>query len=301
MSQDWSQIFETSTAHDKAKILQEMLLQKFNEIFPEKTHRVSSDDQPWITHKLKSLDRQRKREYHKHRKSEKWHQLNKFFKINVKCAKTNFYKKVLGELMNKHTSKWYTSLKKMTAHDQQKNEKVIIPDISHLSDIDQAKKLAEHFTKIPNEYDQLKKEDINIPPIKNEDIPQFKEVQVWILLSQLRTNISTVKGDLPPRIFKEFAAHLAEPLTHVFNASLMQGEYPQIYKYETTTPVPKKYPVKSIDQMRNISGLLTCDKIFEKLLSEIIISDMRDKADTSQYGNEKQVSIQQYLIKMITE
>ena len=44
--------------------------------------------------------------------------------------------------------------------------------------------------------DQLKKEDINIPPIKNEDIPQFKEVQVWILLKQLRTNISTVKGDL---------------------------------------------------------------------------------------------------------
>ena len=125
MSQDWSQIFETSTAHDKAKILQEMLLQKFNEIFPEKTHRVSSDDQPWITHKLKSLDRQRKREYHKHRKSEKWHQLNKFFKINVKCAKTNFYKKVLGELMNKHTSKWYTSLKKITAHDQQKMKKLL--------------------------------------------------------------------------------------------------------------------------------------------------------------------------------
>ena len=79
----------------------------------------------------------------------------------------------------------------------------------------------------------------------------------------------------------------------------MQGEYPQIYKYEITTPVPKKYPVKSIDQMRNISGLHTCDKIFEKLLSEIIISDMRDKADISQYGNEKQVSIQHYLIKMI--
>ena len=54
-----------------------------------------------------------------------------------------------------------------------------------------------------------------------------------------------------------------------------------------------------MQQMRNISGLLTCDKIFEKLLSEIIITDMRENADISQFGNKKNVSIQHYLIKMI--
>ena len=175
--QDWSQVLETVSVHKKAKNLQQMLLQKFHEYFPEKTHRVSSDDQPWITHKLKSLDRQRKREYHKHRKSEKWHNLNKFFKISVKCEKNNFYKKMLGDLMNKHTSKWYTSLKKMTAHDQQRNEKVIIPDISHLSDIEQANKLAEHFSQIPNEYDQLKMEEIKIHPIEDKDIPHLNQLK----------------------------------------------------------------------------------------------------------------------------
>ena len=51
--------------------------------------------------------------------------------------------------------------------------------------------------------------------------------------------------------------------------------------------------------MRNISGLLTADKVFEKLLSEIMISDMAESADISQFGNEKQSSIQHYLIKMI--
>ena len=50
----------------------------------------------------------------------------------------------------------------MTAHDQPKNEKVIIPDIGHLSDIEQANKLADYFSEIPNEYEQLKKEDINM-------------------------------------------------------------------------------------------------------------------------------------------
>ena len=100
-------------------------------------------------------------------------------------------------------------------------------------------------------------------------------------------------------MFKEFAAHLAEPLSHIYNSSLIQGEYPQIYKFEMSTPVPKKYPVEKIEDMRNISGLLTADKLFEKLLVELIISDMKQSADVSQFGNQKYTSIQHYLVKMI--
>ena len=51
--------------------------------------------------------------------------------------------------------------------------------------------------------------------------------------------------------------------------------------------------------MRNISGLLTFDKVMEKLLSDMMISDMKATVDPSQYGNEKGTSIQHYLIKMI--
>ena len=68
---------------------------------------------------------------------------------------------------------------------------------------------------------------------------------------------------------------------------------------ETSTPVPKKYPVEILDQMRNISGLLNADKFFEKLISEFIIDDMKEKSDISQFGNQKENSIQHYLIKMI--
>jgi hypothetical protein len=37
----------------------------------------------------------------------------------------------------------------------------------------------------------------------------------------------------------------------------------------------------------------------EKLISELIISDMSLKIDPAQYGNQKGVSIQHYLINMI--
>ena len=245
------------------------------------------------------MDRRRKREYQKHRRSEKWLILNKDFKESVKCAKKDFYKNMMKDLMSKNTAHWYSSIKRMTSHDQQKYQNIIIPEINNLSDEEQAQKLSDHFSAIPNEYNQLKSEDIQIDPVNKEDIPQIKEVEVWMLLSQLKNNKSTVKGDISVRIFKEFAALIAEPLTHVYNSSLLQGLYPGIYKNEISTPIPKKYPVKNMEGMRNISGLLTADKVFEKLLSEMIISDMKMKADVAQFGNQKKTSIQHYLIKMI--
>ena len=51
--------------------------------------------------------------------------------------------------------------------------------------------------------------------------------------------------------------------------------------------------------MRNISGLLTFDKIMESLLAELIVSDMKPHMDPAQYGNQQGVSIQHYLIEMI--
>ena len=51
--------------------------------------------------------------------------------------------------------------------------------------------------------------------------------------------------------------------------------------------------------LRNISGLLSFDKIFEKLISQMIIADMEKHIDPSQFGNQKGLSIQHYLIQML--
>ena len=106
-NQKWSEILETNCASEKATKLQSMLLKSFQEFFPEKTLKVSSDDQPWISHKLKAMDRRRKREYYKNRKSDKWHILDKVFKTNVKTAKKEFYKKMMSDLTSKTTSKLF--------------------------------------------------------------------------------------------------------------------------------------------------------------------------------------------------
>ena len=82
--------------HETARVLQNLLLQKFNKYFPQKKHKIN---QPWISHKLKGLDQRREREYHKHRISEKWLILNQDFKESVRCAKKYFYKSMMKDLI----------------------------------------------------------------------------------------------------------------------------------------------------------------------------------------------------------
>ena len=106
---------------------------------------------------------------------------------------------------------------------------------------------------------------------------------MWQLLAQLKTNKATVPGDFSATLSKHFAAYIADPLADIINTSMTRGEYPQIYKFEVCTPVPKCYPPLTTSQVRNISGLLTFDKIAEKLISELIISDMSESIDPSQY------------------
>ena len=299
IEQTWVEVYSAQSAHEKARIFQQMLVSKVDGLFPEKTRKIQSDDQPWVTHKLKQLDRKRKRLYRKERRSQNWRQLDKMFKQEVKYAKTEFYKKSVAELKEKKPGQWYQCLKKITSHDQFKTEEPVVDEISHLSDQQQAEAIAESFTAIPNSYEALRSEDIDIPAFRPSEVPQFRVSQVWFALSRLSTNKATVHGDFPARFTKQFAAYLAEPLADIFNTGLRRGEYPDIYKYEICTPVPKSHPTQNITQLRNISGLFNFDKIYEKLISQLIISDMEAKLDKAQFGNQKGLSIQHYLIQMV--
>ena len=296
--QTWEEVGREESAHDKARIFQELLLSALDKYLPEKIRKINSDDQVWITHKLKILDRRRKRVFRKERRSGRWRMLNKMFKEEVKVAKSMFYKNTVADLKTKSPGQWYSSLKRITSSDQQK-EQVNIDEISHLTDQEQAEAIADKFAAIPNQYEALQSKDILVPPFSNEDIPQFPPSLVWQHLIQLKTNKATVSGDIPAKIIKLFAAYIADPLADIINTAVKRGEYPQIFKYEICTPVPKCYPPRSTSDMRSISGLLTFDKIMEKLISDLIISDMRHKFDPSQYGNQKGVSTQHYLIGMI--
>ena len=195
------------------------MVHKIDEIFPVKTRKINSDDQPWVSFKLKKLDRRRKRVFNKERKSEKWKNLDKIFRKEAKLEKSEFYKKTVADLRKENPSQWYSCLKRITSHDQQKREQPNVEEIRHLPEQVQAEMIADQFAKIQNEYEPLNKDDISVPPFEEKDIPQFLPAQVWFALTHINTNKATVPGDVPAKLIKHFVAYLAEPLTNIIYTS----------------------------------------------------------------------------------
>ena len=71
VDQTWESIIQAESSHEKAQIFQEVLMKSLDHFFPEMIRKISSDDQPWISHRLKVLDRKRKRIFHKEHRSSK--------------------------------------------------------------------------------------------------------------------------------------------------------------------------------------------------------------------------------------
>ena len=168
-----------------------------------------------------------------------------------------------------------------------------------MTDQEQAEAIADSFSSISNEYEPVKKEEIKIPAFSNSSIPQFKPAVIRKYLEKIKTNKSTAPGDIPARIIKDFALFLCVPMADIINSGLSVGHWPKTYKRETITPTPKQYPPESREMLRPIANLCNLNKIMEKIVSEMIISDMKESLDPGQYGNQKNTSIQHYLVRLL--
>ena len=299
-SQKWETIFGATTANEKAENLQNLMLEKINKFLPEKKLKICSEDQPWFSDKLRKIDRKQKREYSKHKKSNKWKRLNDIYLEKSEDEKERYYKNIVEDLKVSNPGQWYSKLKRMTSHNQAKSEEPIVESLMDLPNQTQAEEIANQFGKISNLYEPLKTEDICLDDIKNtKPYPCMEPYFVHQKIKSMKSNSATVYGDIPIKIIKLFGYELSFPLSDIYKRSCKYGEYPKIWKVEMITPAPKCYPPKDPTQLRKISGTLNFSKIYEKFLAEVMVMDMGPTSDPSQYGNEKGISTQHYLVNMI--
>ena len=52
VNESWENVYSCESCHEKASVFQPSLLEKFCLLFPEKTRKINSDDQPWMTGKF---------------------------------------------------------------------------------------------------------------------------------------------------------------------------------------------------------------------------------------------------------
>ena len=229
-NQNWSDILLEENVDKKAETLHQMVLNQLNQHCPEKIRKVSSDDEPWFTDKLKRLDRKCRRLFRSKRGSQKYKRLRKIFRKKVSEAKKFFKKKMIDDVMTAKDGQWYSKLKRISNYDQGKSEQLQVDEISHMNEQDQAEAIADRFSAISNEYDPVKKDEINIPEFTESSIPKINPFQVRTHLQKIKTNKSTAPGDIPAKVIKEFAMFLCVPLANIINCGMSAGHWPKYYK-----------------------------------------------------------------------
>ena len=217
---------------------------KLDEVCPEKVIRIASDDQPWMTDKLKKLSRNKERIFWKERKSAKWKKLNKNFQQKLREAKEDFNKSMIEQMKTAKPGQWYSVWKRISKVDPGKSDHLVVPDICHLSDQEQAEAIATKLQTTSSMYKQIKKDDIELLDIPEGSVPKFSPAEVRVYMQKLNARKSTAKGDIPAKIIKECASYPCLPLANVINASIKRGEWSNISKSETITPIPKCNPLQ---------------------------------------------------------
>ena len=233
---DWAKAFESKSVDEQVDIFHQVLRTNLDIYFPEKTVKMSNLDKNWMTPELKQIHRSMQREYFKHRKSDKYKSLkSRYKKVKRKCIKNNLVNFV-SDLKKTSPGKWYYMAKKIGAVDSKISDDVVVESLRNLSDQEAVNAIGEHFAAVSNEY----------VPIDNKKLPaylpaqcppQIDEITVYHELMKIKKTKSTLPIDIPEKLRRECAVHLAAPLTIIFNNCLNTSVYPAIWKHEWVTPV----------------------------------------------------------------
>ena len=107
---------------------------------------------------------------------------------------------------------------------------------------------------------------------------------------------STVKGDIFPSLVNRVAPFIASPLADIYNTITRTAKWPNEWKIEYVTPIPKKTIPDSADDLRNIS----CTQLFSKVYESFVLEWLGRQITlrTNQYGGVKGSGTEHYLVQL---
>ena len=139
--------------------------------------------------------------------------------------------------------------KKIGAVDQMNAGELTVKCLKGLSDAESAEAVGQSFAAVSLEQSPLDRSKLPayLPSLLP---PQVTEWQVLRKLEKLKNTRSTMDIDIENKLRKEVAVELVTPLTNIINTCLKEQKWPQIYKHERVTSVPKVPQPETLKDLR---------------------------------------------------
>ena len=249
--------------------------------FPYKTSKVREDQDPWITDYLRGLSNKKKQEYARNGKSNRWFELQSTSETRIADAKKAYYDREVEKMVGGKRSIAYTALNNLKCPDRPKPWSV--------KEIDKSKSTAETLEMVADYFSGVCNENA---PIQESDRIMTYDRPVYLLtpemvkkrIAESKKPSSTVPGDIPQKIIMRIIDTITLPITDIFN-SVPEWGWPEQWKKEYQTVIPKKPNPTSLSECRNLS----CTNFLSKVLESFVIDSLRSEVSFSdlQYGGIK--------------
>ena len=295
---DWEDVLQEFNPNEKVKAFHSYLNYMLNRHFPEKVISISNLDKNFMTPKLKILHRQMQRELYRNGKTEKFRKMRRKFKKAKRTSTSQYFDKFIHNLKTANTKKWFQQMKHFGGLNKINSGKLHIESLKNLTDQECAEKVAQHFASVSQEYEPVDRQKLPCF-LPAEKPPQVNIFQVLEKIKQVKKTRSTLPVDLPDILRNECAIDLAEPMTDIVNSCLTQGTFPEFWRREWVTPVPKIAEPENMSDLRKIASTSDYSKIFEKFLMEWVIEDMGDRLGFYQFAGNKGTGTEHMIVAFV--
>ena len=265
--------------------------------FPLKTVKLHPSDKPWMTAHLKNLIKSRQRAFHSGNKNLWCHYRDKV-RQEIRERKKKFYTDKIKHMKKSGARSWWKLFKQLSGQSNNQTQIHIQKNGTTLTDLQLVDTVNQFYTSVNADIPALDTNELPTLLPASEQPPVIHPYQVCKKLHNLNPLKAMGPDNIPPRIMKEFAYELAEPITDFFNFSISSGIVPDIWKCANTTPVPKETIPKQESDSRPISLTSCISKVIEEFLAEWILEDIAHKIDHEQFGVIKGTSTSQCLLDM---
>ena len=211
----------------------------------------------------------------------------------IEEAKKNFWNKVLEKTATIRNSSEYYRAVNIFKTKESHSAWDIASMYPEKTDSEIAELAAEFFNRISQEYSPIP--DPRVIEEISEPEQFLQQFEVSGRLRSFRKPKSRVKGDIAPELITEFHAQLAVPLTYLFNLVLTTLQWPDLWKSETVTIIPKNNSPSSLSELRNLS----CTPLFSEVLESFVLDRLKRETRLSmrQYGGVKGCSTEHFLLE----
>lgn len=264
----WYYVYSMDDVNDKVLFINENILYLFDIHAPFKTSTFSKPNPPWLTHVIRQMMRLRDEALKKYKTSrlsahkEYYRMLRNQTTFAIRSEQKAYFK---YQFRNKNSKEMWKTLNQSVLNKRNSS----IPQ--HFSDPDL---LNTHFVNSSHSPYQPSQDTINFYNnnrhksfISQFDFELVLESEIHKIIFSLRSNAVGV-DNISAAMIKYCCPFILPYVTHVINFCLVNGVFPECWKFAQVIPVPKAATVSGLSDLRPISILPVLSKVLERVVDE---------------------------------